>query len=477
MTPDTELTPQQRFMRDMPEVYERYILIAADTNKNFWIKLRKNLCLTRKNRFANDFSLQKHYLLYRAIYMWRELIAGSEFTPITEGGLIASLAQMAMDTPPLLSIDTAAKYSAEFLEWRKLYKAEEAYNVVAPTWRQWLCSRKANKLVDDYRRSGDKDIQDTLSKISAAINSLNRQEDDLNADTWTIPMLASQQDEVVERMPLSRDFAKFNASLGGGLGKREHVILLAPTGGGKTVLACQIAVDLALAGRGVILISTEQHPKELFVRFVSNISSKVGARIHFGVIKDGITEEVKRQLTDEQLATVAKAAELLGPNLICGNWTAGRTLADIPEFIEKHKRAFEERGKTLDCIILDWIGGALTERTSDASKKRLLMMEAATAMKNFALQYNVATISMAQTSKDGMDRSKVSEQHFAECKTLHYEATAAFGVSAVRLKAEENGDQDVYDERQHVYCFKSRKGKGRYWSIKRNFDFQRFEGL
>ena len=106
------------------------------------------------------------------------------------------------------------------------------------------------------------------------------------------------------------------------------------------------------------------------------------------------------------------------------------------------------------------------------------MSEASNIMKNLAQQFNIATVSMAQTSKDGIDRSKVSEQHFAECKTLHYQATAAFGISAVRLKKEEDGDsQDVYESRQHVYCFKSRKSKGKYWPIRRNFDYQRFEDL
>ena len=83
---------------------------------------------------------------------------------------------------------------------------------------------------------------------------------------------------------------------------------------------------------------------------------------------------------------------------------------------------------------------------------------------------------MAQTSAKGIDVHKVTEQHLAESKTIHYAATAAFGISAVRVNTESE-NEDAYDTKQHIYCFKSRKDKGRYFTIRRNFDYQRFEDL
>ena len=473
-----DISPQDRLLKDMPEQYERYILLALDTNKTFWYLVSKNLCLTGSKEFANDFSFPKYYAIYRALYLWREVTAGAPFSPISEGGLISSLHQLSLQTPPLISLETAMECASEYLTWRQQYTPEEAYAAVKDNWRQWLSNRKASKLLENYRRSGGTEISKSLEKISAAVTELNNTTDEMDSPTWTMDMLANQQEEVIERMPLSKDFTNINSSLGGGLGKREHVIFLAPTGGGKTVFACQLAVDLALAGRGVILVTTEQHPKELYPRFLSNVSYKLGKPIPFGIIKDGLTESVRERLTDSQLRVCTEINASLSGTLICGNWTAGRTLADLPSFLESVRDKFHQQGRTLDCVILDWIGGALTESTKDPSKLRLLMSEASNIMKNLAQQFNIATVSMAQTSKDGIDRSKVSEQYFAECKTLHYQATAAFGISAVRLKKEEDGDsQDVYESRQHVYCFKSRKSKGKYWPIRRNFDYQRFEDL
>lgn len=472
-----EISPQDRLLMDMPELYERYILLALDSNKDFWFMLSKSLCLTRSREFANDFSYPKYYAIYRALYAWRELTAGASFSPISEGGLISQLHHLSVQTPPLISLDMAMECASEFMTWREQYSPEEAYAAVKDNWRLWLSNRKTSKILDNYKRSGSTDVSKSLEKISAAVTELNNTTDVMDSAAWTMDMLVNQTDEIIERMPLSRDFANIGAALGGGLGKREHVIFLAPTGGGKTVFACQLAVELALAGRGVILVTTEQHPRELFPRFISNVSFKQGTPVKFDYIKDGFTEDVRSKLTNEQLEMCQTAAARLNSSLIVGNWTTSRTLSDLPAFIEETQKKFEAAGKTLDCVILDWIGGALTESTKDSSKLRLLMVEAANIMKNLAQQYNIATVSMAQTSKDGIDKSRVSEQHFSECKTLHYQATAAFGISAIRIKTENDEDGDVYDVRQHVYCFKSRKSKGKFWAIKRNFDYQRFENL
>ncbi len=472
-----EQSPQTILMKDMPEVYERYILLALDSNKDFWFKLSKNLCFTNNREFANDFSFTKYYAIYRAMYAWRELTAGAPFSPITEGGLITQLHQLSIQTPPLISLDMAMECATEFLSWREQYSPEEAYAAVKSNWIQWLSYKKSSKILDNFKRSGSTDIGKSLEKITTAVTELKNTTDVMDSAAWTMDMLANQTDEIIERMPFSRDFANIGAALGGGLGKREHIIFLAPTGGGKTVFACQLAVELALAGRGVILVTTEQHPRELFPRFITNVSYKLGTPVRFDYIKDGLTEATKEQLTTSQLEMCQTAVDRLKDSLIVGNWTSNRNLNDLPSFIEETKQKFEAAGKTLDCVILDWIGGALTESTKDSAKLRLLMVEAANIMKNLAQQYNIATVSMAQTSKDGIDRSKVSEQYFSECKTLHYQATAAFGISAMRIKTENDEDGDVYDIRQHVYCFKSRKSKGKFWTMKRNFDYQRFEGL
>lgn len=469
---DEPVSSQQQLLNLAPEKFEQCLLIALDANKELWYKASKHLCISRQQQFENHFSSFHNYVIYRALYKWRELMSGTEFAPISEGGLINALYILSQETPPLITDEQVLEFTQLFLGWRKQLYPDEALTIVKPTWRDWLMRRKSAAIFTDCQRSGMEDVDSAISDVLQTKAEINKEDEEEEPVIWDMTTLAAHSGKIVERMPLSNDFRNLNENLGGGLGKTEHVLFIAPTGGGKTVLACQLAVDMALSRRGTLLLSTEQHPKELYPRVISNISYKLNKPIPNKLIKDGINERAKTLLTTEQLNTINEILPML-PALRIGNWTSDKTIADIPSIIEAEKNIFQSRGLTLDCIVLDWIGGALTESTSDGSKRRLLMLQAAEMMKNLAIEHNIATVSFAQTNAKGIDVHKVTEQHIAECKNMHHEATAAFGVSAVRLTSDDNGD--VYDVRQHIYGFKTRKGKGTYFTIKRNFDYQRFE--
>lgn len=474
MPEEPQLSSQQQLLKVAPEKFEQCLLVALDASKDLWYKASKHLCIGRNNYFENHFNSFHHYVIYRALYKWRELVSGNEFTPISEGGLINALFLLSQDTPPLITEEQVLEFTQMFLQWRKQLYLDEALAVVKPTWRDWLIKRKAAAIFTDCQRSGMEDVDSAISDTLQAKTDINKGDEEEEPLIWDISTLAAHSSKIIDRMPLSNDFRNINENLGGGLGKTEHVLFIAPTGGGKTVLACQLAVDMALSRRGTLLLSTEQHPKELYPRVISNISYKLNKPIQNKLIKDGITEKAKALLTSEQCDTINEIIPMI-PALRIGNWTTGMTIADIPSILEREKEIFKSKGLTLDCIVLDWIGGALTESTSDGSKRRLLMLQAAEMMKNLAIEHNIATVSFAQTNAKGIDVHKVTEQHIAECKNLHHEATAAFGVSAVRLSSDDQGD--VYDIRQHIYGFKTRKGKGTYFPIRRNFDYQRFEDL
>ncbi len=289
MTPPPTLTPQKQFMYDMPEVYERLILLALDSDKDFWYAISRTLCLTKDKRFVNDFTSLQNYTIYRAIHHWRTLTAGAPFSPISEGGLLASMFALTQLPAPFVSIELTTKFAQEFLSWKKQYSAEEAYAAVKDTWNTWLTNRKSTQILLDYNRSVNPDINKSLDTLRTAVNEVNKTDDITDQEDWTIDMLAAHEEPVVELILLSTDFRTTNQCLGGGLGKKEHVIFVVPTGGGKTVLACQLAVDLAQAGHGVLLVTTEQHPMELHPRCISNLSYQMGNPIKFAIIKDGLT--------------------------------------------------------------------------------------------------------------------------------------------------------------------------------------------
>lgn len=469
---DTKAT----FWKESPELFERYVLVAINTDKKLWYSVSKHLCKNKMGYWVNEFESFPIYVLYRALHYWRELTSGSEFTPISEGGLISSLISLTKDTRPIVSMDNIEEIVLLHKELASTIYPDEAKAVIKGTWRTWLTKKKTLSVVTDWRRSGGSDPDELIEDASNVRKDIASADETEDPVFWSMDMLALGSEQIIERMPLSPDFKNINANLGGGLGKSEHVLAVAPTGGGKTIFACQLATDLALAQRGVVLITTEQHPRELYPRFISNLTYKLGVPVRYDIIKDGFTDKAKKLLTSAQLEAVQKAAKAL-PSLEIGDWTKGKTIADIPAFLEQEAAKLAAKGFTLDCIILDWIGGALTESVADPQKKRLLMLSAADFMKKLALERNIATVSLAQTSAKGIDVHKVTEQHLGECKSMHIQATAAFGISAVRVNTDSKDESDSYETRQHCFCFKTRKGKGTYFPIKRNFDYQRFEDL
>lgn len=103
-------------------------------------------------------------------------------------------------------------------------------------------------------------------------------------------------------------------------------------------------------------------------------------------------------------------------------------------------------------------------------------------MKNVAFNENVAAISMAQTTRDSVGVKLINESHLAECKSLHWQATAAYGISALRKRLtdadlDDTDGQAVFETRQYMHAFKSRKSKGIVFPIDRDFDYQRFSKL
>lgn len=473
-----EVTFSERLAQDAPETFEQYLLVALDCNEALWNKISKYLC-HKKGQWHNDFDSLEHYAIYRALFMWRDMMTkgGVKFAPISEGGLASSLCQLSTSiVPPIISIDQVSAFTKDYLQIRSKVYAEEAVAAVKPAWQEWLTKKQVGAMLNECRRSGIENVDDTLSSIEQTKRDIAAASDqDADKLVWDISDLMSYEEEIIERMPLSTDFKNFNMCLGGGLGKKEHVLVIAPTGGGKTTFACQLAADLAMVGKGTLLISTEQHPQELLPKLLSNLSYKLGCKVPYGPIKDGITQKALRQLNKGQMETLKKAAVHL-KSLKLVNWSiAGYSLDDLPRQLDEMQK--KDADFKIDCVILDWIGGALTERARDPQHKKLLLDQAAATMKDIAIKYNISTVSLAQTSAKGIDVRKVTEQHIADSKTMHHLAVAGFGISALRIHTDDQDEEDAYQEKQYIYCFKSRKGKGKLFPITRNFDYQRFENV
>lgn len=252
----------------------------------------------------------------------------------------------------------------------------------------------------------------------------------------------------------------------GGFGRGEHALFIAPSGCGKTVMACQLASTWASIGKRGLLISTEQRHDELEPRIVA-----AQAKIPFRVISDGIVFD---KLTEAQKKKLMEVHRNLKDRLFIENWQDDTTRSIRTDLEALYKKVSNKAGADLDFIILDWIGGALGDGHSDPGAKRLVFQDTAKFMADIAVRLNIVTVSFAQATHDAENKQTIKPAHIAECKSLHNNANWAFGITALREDDTSEGP-GVLKNDQFLSMLKGRKAQIQRVRILRNFEYQRFE--
>lgn len=472
-------------LRSAPERYEEFVIAAFIADEDMWTRMRGCVCVRAQHGTeieVNDFTAKERYWLFIAVRNYRKALG--KFGVINDEAVMLGLrfaAAQGKDVPlegkPLADV-------MELFHKLSVITAENARAVINGTWVTWITYAQLNYAMTDLRRGGfNGDIMskaDRLARIKSDIATAANLEEDVVSSVDDIWIL---DEENTERIPLGRTFKALSEITGGGPGKGEHILAVVPTGGGKTTLACQLGAEIAASGRHVLLISTEQHARQLIPRMVSCLSYNMALnaydRILSKPIKDGITTSKLESFSAGQRDIHNRIHDAIGPYMHIASWNSkSYTIADIPAMIEKENAKLED--SSLDMVILDWIGGAIVKGETDSNKKRLVLYSAAEQMHTVAEQYNVACMSTCQTNEKGKHVWEVTSEHIADCKNLPDTAEVAFGISCMPASPEKDLSADgesTYSKKQRLTCFKSRKAEAIKTDIERNFAYQRFNQL
>lgn len=489
---DIDQSGYQEWIRSHnPELFELVVLAGVLRDNATFIRLSNVLC-RRKTTYGwiQDFSDHINYKIYRAFFaacaMYGTADEGMfqlDFPEPCTWEYIMDGVTFMQTTPTadkIINEEDIDEMQARFNELSEVSDNYLKYCLTGPVVGAWILGQRSTRLLEEESLQGN-------SSIFSTVDELNELRTDLVAtgSDSVFKAVLNEDGEVdspnIERICIADEFPNMNEVLGGGLGKTEHIIVAAPTGQGKTVFACQLAGLLCMPltrdvqPRHVLFISTEQPHTELIPRIISSRSYAMHARtsveaIKAEVIKDGNYEA----LTKSQEKTKNIVLKEIQPYLHFVNWGAGAgSVQQLDSLIKAANKQFKV---PMDVVILDWIGGALESITAQPEMKRLLYANAAKKMKDIAIKYNVACVSLAQTVANPKALTLgASDLH--ECKTIHYEAVAAFAYSA--QAANPNADPAIskitYKKVQRCNAFKTRKGVTRYWAVERNFAYQRFE--
>lgn len=484
-----DLSPARKLMQDDPESYEQYLLVAVDSDEDLYRQITPFLCVDNVSVYkpdVNNFESAVHYGLYLAIKTWHKKLdeANQPFARINEAGLATTLWMLSQAARPVVTEDAIDTYLQMWNTLRTTVTVADALATVVTTWKEWLSAQKTKQFAKSVLRLDGHDAANTTSAHVKELEAIKAAGQLDEFDTIQ-SMLESDDAMEVERFPMTPGiWATLNESLGGGFGRGEHSLIVAPSGGGKTVMACQIVAEMAYSGKNVLFVSTEEPLSRTWPRMLSAMSFNTDTRIPYQQVKGRPKYHTylpprPRKVADEIYRTITR-------HILYADWTGTKeernnlpqktySIDAIDGEISRAFNHFARLGEKLDIVILDWLGATLQAGVA-ANEVRHVYAAAAKKMRDVAVAYDVATISMAQASGDAAKRAKLDHTCIAECRTLHFLAHVAIGISHLAAKGGDDGStQSAYQENQCFNVFKTRGGRPMSFWMRENFDFMRFD--
>ncbi len=464
-----------------PREYEGAILHRLLCDRRFFIDRSPTICRksTAAGKYAgewcDDFQTSNYNAIYRAHVMVLEASDNheQEFPPnpskveaILRAAASGSINRFSVieAAVPLILADMAAVITRDKHEIRGIEDA---------LIREWIFRVRITDHAETWTKTpgfGAVKLVEALSAELSHIGSTGKNKDAL------VDFGVALDTPEAKSMRFPSSWPELNVALGGGYSRGEGTLWIGPSGGGKTVVACQEALSfVALSGLKGLYISTEQSPRKLEPRFIANFCD-----VDYNRIKDQFDAD---KLTPPERLRYTELRALMKGKFMWVPWSVNRSrsiLVDLPSIIDDAARRLDG----IDFVILDWIGSAIGEGVTDASEKRLLLHNTAKFMADIAEQRQIITLSFAQANPEkGVDNPRITSETVHECKSLHMNMTNVIGISALwtedaRAKSRDySPDKAVqqYRAKQVFWVSKSRQsGFQGSVPVVREFQFQRF---
>jgi len=238
-----------------------------------------------------------------------------------------------------------------------------------------------------------------------------------------------------ERIPFDIDI--LNKITKGGLPRKSMTVLLATTGGGKSLLKCHMAANHLMYGKNVLYITMEMAEEEIGRRIDANIMD---------ITMDEVNE-IPRDVYEKRMARykTKTTGKLVIKEYPTGSVHSGHFRHLLNEL--EQKKNFKP-----DVIFLDYLNICASSRVrgAAASSSYNLVKSIAEEVRGLAMEFNCALVTSSQFNRDGYGNSDVDLTNTSESFGLP--ATADFMIALMRSEELDQLGQVQFKQLKNRYA-------------------------
>jgi replicative DNA helicase len=216
-----------------------------------------------------------------------------------------------------------------------------------------------------------------------------------------------------ERIPF--DIELLNKITKGGLPRKSMAVLLATTGGGKSLVKCHVAANAMMAGKNVLYITMEMAEERISERIDANLMD---------VTIDEVTE-MPRDVYEKRMGRIKGKAT---GKLVVKEYPTGS--AHVGHFRHLINELRMKRGFKPDIIFIDYLNICASARIKGAAAANsyTLVKSIAEEVRGLAMEYNCAVVTSSQFNRDGYGNSDVDLTNTSESMGITHTADCILGL-------------------------------------------------
>ena len=216
-----------------------------------------------------------------------------------------------------------------------------------------------------------------------------------------------------ERIPFDIDL--LNKITKGGLPRKSMTVLLATTGGGKSLVKCHAAANAMMAGKNVLYITMEMAEERISERIDANLM-------------DCTLDEVTLMPRDVYEKRMNRIKNKATGRLVVKEYPTGS--AHVGHFRHLLNELRMKRGFTPDIIFIDYLNICASARVKGAAAANsyTLVKSIAEEVRGLAMEYNAAVVTSSQFNRDGYGNSDVDLTNTSESMGITHTADCILGL-------------------------------------------------